>query len=114
MPRAFSTRHRHLLLLALGAAVLALGAGVLFRSLRVLHEAGRATTYDRVRAILVRRLGASEPDVSPGAPLGAGIDRMELRSALEEEFQVPLTDDEVAAMATVQDVVSAVDRRANR
>lgn len=66
--------------------------------------------FEKVKTIIVEQLGISEADVTPDASfvedLGAdSLDVVELIMALEEEFDLKITDEEAEKIATVRDAV---------
>lgn len=74
-----------------------------------------ATTYERLKAIIVEQLGVEESEVVPSASfiddLGAdSLDLVELIMTVEEEFsnssrKIEISDEDAAKMATVQDAL---------
>lgn len=66
--------------------------------------------FEKVKTIIVEQLGINEADVTPEASfvedLGAdSLDVVELIMALEEEFDLKITDEEAEKIATVRDAV---------
>jgi acyl carrier protein len=70
-----------------------------------------STTADRVQSVIAWQLGAHPDDVKPESrladDLGAdSLDKVELVTALEDEFDIDLDDD---AHETIQTVQQAID-----
>ena len=68
---------------------------------------------ERVKKIIVEQLGVKEEDVKPEASfvedLGAdSLDTVELVMALEEEFDIEITDEEAEKITTVQSAIDYV------
>ncbi len=72
---------------------------------------------DRVKKIVVDRLGADESKVTPNAgfidDLGAdSLDTVELVMAFEEEFGIEIPDDAAEKIMTVQDAITFIEKQA--
>lgn len=68
---------------------------------------------EKVKSIIVEQLGVEEDEVTPTASfaedLGAdSLDQVELVMALEEEFNLEISDEEAEKIKTVQDAVTYI------
>jgi acyl carrier protein len=68
----------------------------------------------RVKEIVIEQLGVNEDEVTPEASfledLGAdSLDIVELVMALEEEYELEISDEDAESIKTVQDVVSYIE-----
>ena len=75
-----------------------------------------ADTSNRVRKIIVERLGVDEEDVTSEASfvddLGAdSLDTVELVMAFEEAFDVQIPDEDAEKILTVQNAVDYIKQR---
>ena len=72
---------------------------------------------NRVKAIIVDKLGVDESEVKPEATftndLGAdSLDTVELIMELEKEFNITIPDDQAEKIATVGDAIAYVESNA--
>ena len=73
-----------------------------------------ASVEERVKQIIVEQLGVDEGEVTPSASfvddLGAdSLDIVELVMALEEEFNIEISDEDAEKIRTVKDVVTYIE-----
>ncbi|WP_100065229.1 acyl carrier protein [Miniphocaeibacter massiliensis] len=71
-------------------------------------------TFDKVKEIIIENLGVDGDAVKPEAKLiedleADSLDAVELSMALEDEFDLQISDDEFANLSTVQDIVNYID-----
>jgi acyl carrier protein len=76
-----------------------------------------ATTFDKVKRIIVEQLGVDESEVTPEASitedLGAdSLDQVELVMAFETEFNIDIPDEEAEKIKTVGDAVTRIEATA--
>jgi acyl carrier protein len=74
-----------------------------------------ADIVERVKKIICEQLDVEEKDVVPTASfvddLGAdSLDQVELIMAMEEEFDVSISDEEAEKIATVQDAINYIKK----
>lgn len=72
-----------------------------------------ASVEERVKAIVIEQLGVEEDQVTNAASfmddLGAdSLDTVELVMALEEEFDIEISDEDAEKIQTVQDAVDYI------
>ena len=75
-----------------------------------------ASVQTRVKEIVCEQLGVSEEEVTPEASfiedLGAdSLDIVELVMALEEEYEMEISDEDAESIITVQDAVNFIQER---
>jgi len=76
-----------------------------------------ATIAERVKQIVAEQLGVDEDQVTPEASfmddLGAdSLDTVELVMALEEEFDIEISDEDAEKIQTVQDAIDYITENA--
>jgi acyl carrier protein len=74
-----------------------------------------ADLVERIKKIICEQLDVAEEDVVPTASfvddLGAdSLDQVELIMAMEEEFNVSITDEDAEKIVTVQDAIDYVKK----
>jgi acyl carrier protein len=74
-----------------------------------------ADIIERVKKIIIEQLDVAEEDVVPTASfvddLGAdSLDQVELIMAMEEEFNVSISDEDAEKIVTVQDAIDYVQK----
>src|SRR3954447_15964656 len=77
-----------------------------------------ATTYDRLKKIVIEQLGADEDEVKPEASFvddlnADSLDLVELIMSLEEEFGTEISDEDAEKIRTVQDAVDYIDEHSS-
>jgi acyl carrier protein len=77
----------------------------------------RKEIVEKVKLIISEQLGVDEAEVTSSASfmddLGAdSLDQVELVMALEEEFGLDVSDEDVEKMLTVQEAIDYVDKHA--
>ena len=75
-----------------------------------------ASTYDRLKKIVVEQLGVDEDEVKPEASFvddlnADSLDLVELIMSLEEEFGTEISDEAAERIRTVGDAVEYIDER---
>lgn len=75
-----------------------------------------ASTYERMKKIVVEQLGVDEEQVTPEASFvddlnADSLDLVELIMSLEEEFGAEISDEDAERIRTVQDAVDYIEER---
>jgi len=75
-----------------------------------------ASTYERLKKIVVEQLGVDEEQVTPEASFvddlnADSLDLVELIMSLEEEFGAEISDEDAEKIRTVQDAVAYVEEK---
>ena len=74
------------------------------------------STFEKVRNMLVEKLGISEDKITPDSEiikdLGAdSLDLVEMLLSLEENFGVTVSDEQTESIKTVKDIVEIIDNQ---
>lgn len=75
-------------------------------------------TFEKVRDIIVETINCSEDIVTLEAKLkddldADSLDAVELNMALEEAFEITISDEDLASFETVKDIVDYIDNHTN-
>ena len=78
-----------------------------------------ASTYERLKKIVVEQLGVYEEDVKPEASFvddlnADSLDLVELIMSLEEEFGAEISDEDAENIRTVQDAVDYIEEHGEK
>jgi acyl carrier protein len=78
-----------------------------------------ATTYERMKKIVVEQLGVDEDEVKPEASFvddlnADSLDLVELIMSLEEEFGAEISDEDAENIRTVQDAVDYIEEHGEK
>lgn len=85
---------------------------------KIIKQKNMASILERVRGIIVDKLGVEAKEVTPEASfandLGAdSLDTVELIMELEKEFNITIPDQEAQKISTVGDVIKYLEARVN-
>ena len=77
-----------------------------------------ASTYERLKKIIVEQLGVDEADIKPEASFvddlnADSLDLVELVMSLEEEFGTEISDEDAEKITTVSEAVDIVAGKVN-
>ena len=78
-----------------------------------------ASTFERLKKIIVEQLGVDEADIKPEASFvddlnADSLDLVELVMSLEEEFGTEISDEDAERIRSVQDAVDYIDEHLNQ
>jgi acyl carrier protein len=78
---------------------------------------GKKETTENVKRIIAEQLGVDDAEVTPSASfvddLGAdSLDQVELVMALEEAFDLEISDSDAERIRTVQDAIDYIEKHA--
>jgi acyl carrier protein len=78
---------------------------------------GKKEIADKVKQIIGEQLGVDEAEITPSASfagdLGAdSLDQVELVMALEEAFDLEISDEDAEKITSVQDAIDYIDKHA--
>lgn len=76
----------------------------------------RTALEERLKKLLVERVGVDEAKITPEASLSEdlgldSLDAVELGMAMEEEFDLQIDDSQMRDLSTVADALAFVERR---
>ena len=74
------------------------------------------STFEKVRNMLVEKLGISEDKITPDSEIikdlgAASLDLVEMLLSLEENFGVTVSDEQTENIKTVKDIVDIIDNK---
>src|SRR4029079_6091203 len=78
-----------------------------------------ATTYERLKKLIVEQLGVEEDEVKPEASFvddlnADSLDLVELIMSLEEEFGTEISDEDAEKIRTVQDASDYIEEHSSQ
>ena len=78
-----------------------------------------ASTYERMKKIVIEQLGVDEEQVTPEASFvddlnADSLDLVELIMSLEEEFGAEISDEDAEKIRTLQDAVDYIDEHTSQ
>jgi acyl carrier protein len=78
------------------------------------EHAMAATVYTRLKKLIIDQLGAEDDEITPAASFtddlnADSLELAELTSAIEEEFDIEIEDEDARRLQTVQDVIEYLE-----
>ena len=78
-----------------------------------------ATTYERLKKIVVEQLGVEEDEVKPEASFvddlnADSLDLVELIMSLEEEFGTEISDEDAEKIQKVKDAIEYIEKNSSK
>lgn len=72
--------------------------------------------FERVKKIIANQLGIDEAKIKPNTRIledlqADSLDMIEMITELESEFDISISDDEIATLKTIQDVVDFCNKQ---
>ncbi len=74
------------------------------------------TTLENVKSLLADQLGIDESKITPSSKIiddlkADSLDVVELLMKLEEEYDIPVSEDDATNLSTVEDIVKLIDSK---